>query len=277
MTLSVRNNIFRGGIIFAIISLGLIGAGGYFAYPGYPASAASAAMRPGGIIQAIMEKFAEPSPYVPFWTMLGAAVYSLVSIALIYYFFEKTQSPEILFFGFFVISLSFEFARVSIPLKEIFSFPSMYLTAASRVLLFGRYFGLFSLFAASVYAAGLDIQKQQNIFFILILAALIIALNVPVDSLIWDSSLKMLNGYSSMFTMVETGILLVTMLTFFISAYTRGSRAYVFVGIGAFLAYSGRNMLLNSDTWVTPIPGLLILSAGTWFSCARLHKEYLWL
>ena len=266
-----------GGIILATLALILIATGGYFAFPAYPASAASAALRSQGIIQKLLEGFVEPSAYVPFWTALGAAAYSLVSIIFIYFFFEKTQAPEIFFFGFFAISLSFEFVRILVPLKEIFPFSAMYLVSSSRVLLFGRYFGLFSLFAASVYAAGLDVQKQQYVFLVVVLAALVISLNVPIDSLVWDSSFKMLNGYHSMFVMVETGILIVTILTFLISAYTRSSRSYVFIGIGSFLAFAGRNLLLSSDTWITPVPGLLILAAGTWFVCTELHKEYLWL
>lgn len=277
MILSVRNYFFRGGIAFVALAVVLIAAGGYFAFPAYPASVTSAALRPWGIAQKFIESFAKPSAYVPFWTMVSAVGYSFISIILIYYFFEKTQSPEIFFFGFFVISLSFEFVRIVIPLKGIFPFLSMYLISASRVLLFGRYFGLFSLFAASVYAAGLDVQRQHNIFFILVLAALVISLNVPIDSLVWDSSLKIKNGYRVMFAMIDAGILLVTMLTFFISSYTRGSKTYMYIGFGSFLVFAGRNILLNSDTWITPFPGLLILAAGTWLIASRLHREYLWL
>jgi len=277
MTLSLRNNFFRGGIILAALSLSIIITGGYFAFHACPQAAASAAIRSRGIIQNFIEGITNPSAYVPYWTILGAAVYSLISIILIYYFFEKTQSPEILFFGFFVISMSFEFTRIMVPLKEVYQFPAMYLITASRVLLFGRNFGLFSLFAASVYAAGLDEQKQQTIFLLLVLAALIIALNVPIDSLVWDSTFMLWNGYSSMFVLVDAGIMAVTVITFFISAYTRGSKSYIFVALGAALTFAGRNIVLNSDTWVTLLPGFLVLIAGTWFVCARLHREYLWL
>jgi len=277
MTLSARNNFFKGGIAFAALSVCIVAVGGYFAFSVYPAAGASAALRPWGAAQKLVENFVKPSAYVPFFTMLGAVIYSLVSIVLIHYFFEKTQSPEILFFGLFVISLSFEFSRVMIPLKGIFSFPAMYVITSARILLFGRYFGLFALFAASVYAAGLDTQRQQNVFFMLVLAALVIAVNVPIDSLVWDSSFKMQNGYRSMFAAVQAGILIISMVTFFIAAYTRGSRTYIFIGLGCFLVFAGRNLLLNSDTWITPLPGLLILAAGTWLIASRLHKEYLWL
>jgi hypothetical protein len=234
-------------------------------------------MRPGGVVLSIVENLAGASAYVPFWTMLATIAYSLTSIILIYYFFEKTQSPEILFIGFFVISLAFELARLAIPLRVAFPFSAMYLTAATRILLFGRYFGLLSLFAASLYSAGLDAQKQENVFFMLVMPALIIALNVPVDSLAWDSTFKLLSGHRSMFVMTEIGIFAMTVLTFLVTAYTRGSKSYIFIGVGVFLLFAGRNTLLHSDTWLSPAPGLALLAVGTWLVCSRLHKEYLWL
>ena len=277
MTLSVRNNFFRGGIIVAILSLSLIVAGGYSAYPAFPETTALAAQRSGGLVQKIIENLSEPSPDVPFWTMVIAVAYSLISITVIFYFFEKTQSPEILFIGFFVISLTFEFVRIMIPLKTVFPFPAVFIVGAARVLLFGRYFGLFSLFAAGVYASGLDAQKQEPFLLLLILAAMIIAVNVPIDSLSWDSAFVLLSAYRPMFFVIETGIIVITILSFLVSAYTRGSKSYTLIGIGVFLIFAGRGILLGSDTWITPIPGLTILIAGTWFACSRLHLEYLWL
>jgi len=277
MTLSTRNIIFRVGIFIATLSLILVASGGYFAYPAFPGLAASAALRPGGIIQKLVSGFAEPSSYVPLWTMLGAAAYSFISIILIYHFFEKTQSPEILFIGFFVISLTFEFTRLIIPLKAVFPLPPFLSIAASRVLFFGRYFGLFSLFASGVNAAGLDAQKQKSFLLMLILAAMVIAINVPMDTFVWDSTFMVWTGYKFMFSVVEAVVLVITVASFLVSAFTRGSRSYVFIGIGVFLAFAGRSILVNSDTLITVLPGLIILSAGTWCICARLHLVYLWL
>jgi len=277
MTLSTRNIIFRGGIFIAALSLILVAVGGYFTYRAFPDLVASTALRPSGIVQKLVSGFAKPSSYIPLWTMLGAVAYSFISIILIYHFFEKTQSPEILFIGFFVISLTFEFARLIIPLKAVFPLPPFFLIAAARVLFFGRYFGLFSLFASGVYAAGLDAQKQQSFLLMLILAAMIIAINVPMDTFVWDSTFMVWSGYKFMFSVVDATVLALTIASFLISAFTRGSKSYVFIGIGVLLAFAGRSILINSDTLITVVPGLIILSAGTWCICARLHLVYLWL
>ncbi|MDR0690440.1 MAG: hypothetical protein LBG08_09310 [Spirochaetaceae bacterium] len=277
MTLSRRNYIFKGEILLALISLTLISAVSFIILPVYPELTATAVQRSGGILQVIIVHFLEPVPYMPFIAMAGSVVYALITLILIYYFFEKTPAPEILFFAFFVLSFAFEGIRIMVPLKTVYELPGVYLIMASRVLLFGRYFGVFSFFAASVYAAGLDVQKQGYVVFIIIIATLMITLSVPIDGLAWDSSLTTIIGYQGMLKLAEVMISLIAMISFFISAYSRGTREYIFIGIGSFLVFFGRDILLNADTWVTPLPGLLSLGVGTWFVCTQLHRVYLWL
>jgi hypothetical protein len=277
MTLINRNYIFKAGIFVSIAAVAGIAVLSIGVIPQYSLLMPLAARRTAGIIQNLIGHFLLPSPYVPFVTMASSVCFSLIAIILIYNFFEKTQAPEILFFAFFVLSFSFEAARIMIPLGQLHEFPIVYRIIASRILLFGRYFGLFALFAASVYAAGMGMQKQGSIILILAIAALVIALGIPIDGLSWDSSLSLMYGYASMFKMVDTGIILITMASFLVSAYTRGSREYVLIGAGSVLVSLGRSLLLGADTWITPLPALLLLGVGTWFICNQLHKVYLWL
>jgi hypothetical protein len=277
MTLSDRNTFFKAGIIFASVCMLFIIITAFIVLPAYPARAMETARRSAGFIQSFIGHLFEPSPLAPFVSIAGAGLYSLITLVLIYYFFEKTQCPEILFFVFFVLSFAFEAVRILIPLKAVYIISPPYLLMAFRILLFARYFGIFSLFTASVYAAGLEVQKQRTIILILTVATMVIAMGVPIDTLSWDSSLSMISGYTSMFRMVESGVLFITMISFFIAAYSRGSGEYILIGVGSFLVFLGRNILLSADTWVSPFPALLLLAAGTWFICIQLHKVYLWL
>jgi hypothetical protein len=128
-----------------------------------------------------------------------------------------------------------------------------------------------------VYAAGLEVQKQRNTILIISIAALVISLGIPIDTDTWDANFNMINGYTSMFRLLEAGIFIITVVSFFIGARSRGSGDYIFISAGVVLAFIGRNILLNADTWAGPLPGILLLSAGTWLACTRLHKVYLWL
>jgi hypothetical protein len=276
MTLSARNNYFRMGIALSFLSLVVTIALSFATFPVYPQLGAEA-IRTTGMFQSLISRFFEPQAYASLATMISSVLYAFIAMILIYYFFEKTQSPEILFFALFVSAFAFEGLRVLAPLRAVYDLPAFYLVLSSRILLFARFFGIFALFAASVYAAGLGEQKQGIIVFIIAIAALVVALGSPIDGLAWDSSLMMLRGYPSMLKMVEVGIMLITMISFFISAYSRGSREYIFIGIGSFLVFAGRAMLFSTDTWITPLPALLLLAGGTWISCVQLHRVYLWL
>jgi hypothetical protein len=105
----------------------------------------------------------------------------------------------------------------------------------------------------------------------------VIAVETPVDSLAWDSSLCMIRAYPASFKLLEASLVIGILLSFFIAAYTRSSREYFFTGIGTALVLVGRNLLYSADTWLTPLPALIALVIGTWLICTRLHQVYLWL
>jgi len=233
--------------------------------------------RPGGVFQGMIRIFFDAQLLAAHWGILALALYSFLSIVFTYHFYEKTQSPEIFFVVFFITSCSFEALRLMLPMGWVYAIPSVYTLMASRVVLFARYFGIFSLFAASILATGYTVQRQRNILLLIILTALIIALMVPIDTQTWDSSLAMVHGYIPMFRLIEAGVFLFTVLSFFVATWSRGSRKFIFVGTGTILALLGRAILLHSDTWASVGIGLAVLVVGTWLICTYLHKIYLWL
>jgi hypothetical protein len=89
--------------------------------------------------------------------------------------------------------------------------------------------------------------------------------------------MNMVSGYTSMFRLIENGAFLITTISFFIAAWLRSERDFIFIGAGTALAFVGRNVLLNAVTWIGLPMGLLFLVIGTWLICTRLHKIYLWL
>jgi hypothetical protein len=277
MTLANRNLVFKAGIVLSLACLAICIAGSIKAFSAYPLMESGLSLRSGGILKFLTAKFFDAKLTAVHFCILALVLYSFFSILFIYYFFEKTQSTEMLFVGFFVVSFSFEALRLILPLTQIYDIPSFYALAASRTILFGRYFGIFSLFVASVYAAGYETQRQRYVITIITVTTLIIALGVPIDTQTWDSSLNMVNGYVSMFMIIEVGTFLITTVSFLIAAWTRGSREFAFIGAGSALAFLGRDVLLTADTWAGLPAGLFFLAVGTWLICTKLHKFYLWL
>jgi len=276
MTLSERNAFFKVGIAFSAVLTLLILAASFLIIPIYPEMDENMP-RPLKTFQAITGYLIK-SDYYAVHSSLGISVlFSLVGIILIRFFFERTSAPEILYIAIFTISFAFEALRLILPLQLIFNFPLLYVLLAFRILLFARFFCIFSLFAASICAAGLEVQKTRNVIFVLVIASLAITMGVPIDVLNWDTSLNMVNGYSSMFRMIELIAFLTTMASFLIAAKNRGSKEYNHVAIGIMAALAGRNILLGTDNWIGPILGIILLAFGTCFLCSKLHKIHLWL
>lgn len=267
----------RGGILLSLICLFAILFLIWRLLPLYPRLSEEAVRRAPGLIPGLAARFFPPAALAPPLTLSAAVLYALIVSTLIYFSFEKTQSPEIIFFVLFVLSFVFEILRLMVPLRALYDFPMVLLVIGARILIFGRFFGVLSLFASSVYAAGLNFQKQGTIIFGIVIITLIISLGVPVDGASWDTSFTMISGYSSVFRLAEIGILSMAVLSFLVGAYTRDAGEYLYITLGALLVSLGRSFLLSADSWAAPLPGMIMLILGTWFITQRLHQVYLWL
>ena len=275
MTLSERNGFFKTAIIFCAISTLFVIASSFLVVPIY-STIEENTRRPQGILQIPLNLFFTTEYLAVHISIFVVVLFSFIGIFLIHSFFEQTPAPEILYLAFFTISFSFESIRLIIPLYYIFTFPSLYFLIAGRILLFIRYFGIFSLFAASVYAAGLEVQRTRTVVTLTIVSALAITIGAPIDTQIWDTSLNLIYGFRALFRLTESITIIITIVSFLIAVNIRGSKEYANIGIGLAAALLGRYLLLNTDNWAA-LSGILFLSIGVWLACSRLHKIYLWL
>ena len=277
MTLVQRNLYFKAGIFLSSCSLLLLLALAGKLLPVLPEYCEAALERPEGFFLRLTGHFFASVPQVPFVCLFAAVLYSLfVSIAVLTYF-EKTQGPEIMFFGLFTLSFGFEILRIIVPLKGIIEFSPILVIAGTRLLIFARLFGTLSLFISSVYAVGLDIQKQGSVVFAITIGILVISFKLPVNGFSWDTSFTMLFAYGTMLRFAELILVIITSISFLIAAYNRGISDYRFIALGALLVFLGRSLLFKADTWLTPVPAIIMLVFGAWIITARLHQIYLWL
>jgi len=276
MTLSDRNSFFKAGIFFCAVIILLIVTASFWTVPIYPRIEENSS-RPDGFFRIITGWILGGNFYAVHTELSLAAVFSFVVMIIILFHFERTPAPEILYIAIFTISLSFEAFKLFLPLYLVFNFPSFYLRITARVLLFARFFGIFSLFTAGLCAAGLNIQKYRNAIFIMIIAVLAITLGIPIDVHTWDTSFNFINGYTVTFRMVEILVFITTVASFLIAAKARDSKEYVYVAVGAIFALSGRSILLGTDNWIGVSFGITLLIIGIWLLCTKVHKIHLWL
>lgn len=277
MTLAQRNLYFKGGIALAFLCLVLLGVTAIKILPLFPQLCGEAQYRSSGIFWNPAADILPVVPQASFAALALALVYSLCALSFVFFLFEKTHAPEILFVGLFALSFVFEILRILVPLQRLYSFSFGLLFTGSRLLFFGRLFGVLALFVASIFAVGIDIQKQGQVVIAMLFIVLLVVLRIPISGQSWDTSLAMISGYSYMFHLTETVLMGITILSFLVAAYIKEIKEYFFIALGVLLISLGRELLIPADTWVTSALGLLLLIAGTWFVTQRLHSIYLWL
>ena len=246
-------------------------------FGGAQAASAAASSRSTGLVQTILGFLSTKSAYAPLVSITFALFFASASVVLLYYSFEKTQAPEVLFFALFSLSFVAESFRLAVPLAVAREWPPAFVVGAARALVFGRFFGLLSLFASSVYASGVDFQKHGRVILISAAASLAIATGVPVDGLAWDSALSPMPGYASMLDLVELALSLIACLSFLVAAKSRGAQEYAVAAAGCFLVCLGRDGLIRGDNWLALPVSATALVAGTWLLAVKVHRYYLWL
>jgi hypothetical protein len=217
-----------------------------------------------------------PEPYAAFAGTVIAVLFAFVSQVLLFYFFEKTQAMEIRLLGVFLFSFTFEILRIVTPLKTVLRLPGYIPEITSKLIVFGRFYGMFALFAAGLYVSGLKIRREETIIFPAVIAALLFALRIPVDSFGYDTSFYPATGFSYTFGIVNVVIVMLSALCFISGAYTRGSREYYFIALGIMAAAIGRRLLLTADTWIVLVSGSAFLFLGLWYTGAQFRRMYLW-
>lgn len=114
----------------------------------------------------------------PIALALCAAAASLLS----FFWFEKTQSGEIVFFALFLLSCMAESARLLVPLFGLWRSASALAARSAQVVLFGRFLAPLSLvFAASLGGSESRGGVDRNALFALAVS-LAAALVIPVNT-----------------------------------------------------------------------------------------------
>ncbi|MCA1949001.1 MAG: hypothetical protein LDL24_00370 [Treponema sp.] len=277
MTLSGRNRLIILGIVWSSLTVVFLGYFSIKTFSIYPQIEMQAINRTFGFAHTFFAPFFAPYPFAPLLSIWLSILYSLAGIITVYVLFEKTQAPEILFFANFVLSLSLEISRMANPLINYYGTSLTYSVFAGKLLLFSRLFGLFSLFLASVYAAGMEMQRYGLLLLFNGAVCFALASGVPIDSMSWDTAMTPQFGFSDMFFLIEATIVIITILSFFIAIKNKSSKDYMYVSIGIVLVLLGRDLLLHADTILEIALAVPMLALGTWMYCSNLHQYYLWL
>ncbi|MDR1147557.1 MAG: hypothetical protein LBK66_02885 [Spirochaetaceae bacterium] len=275
MTISKHIVLLKAGIVISFLSLAAFAVSVRYIFPFYP-SLMNYGQAPRDILTFIAGLLPAPVPYAAFISTGISVLFAFAAQVLLFYYFEKTQLIEIRFLGIFLFSFTFEVLRILFPLKEALQLSGYVPVITARLLIFGRLYGLFALFAAGLYACGFKLQREEKLFFPIAIIALMFAFRLPLDMFHYYTNIFPVIGFLRMFRIMDASIILLSVYCFISGAYTRSNSEYYFIALGLLAVTLGRSLLFAADTWLLLFPGLVLLVFGAWFTGKQLRRMYLW-
>jgi hypothetical protein len=267
MTITVRNNTIRVGLgLSLLLFIGFFGAL-LDTYLSHPSGI--------GLLEAVRGR-SDHFQLLSLIDLLFLLIFSFGGGLLLQTFFRKTVSSEMFFFIFFVISVSFEGARVAQLVIAAQTAPAYFEILVTRAVYFSRFFGVFCLFTAGLYATGIDYQRFEIVLGISLLLAFTLAFSIPVSS---ETPLTtMLNriGSRSQLLVVFFAIEVFSVLNFLLASFLKRNRDYIWMALGLLLVIVGKDLLFFVVSPVPDAAAALLLIGGTFLFGHRTHIVYLW-
>jgi hypothetical protein len=276
MTLGVRNTILRLGLI---VSIGLLGAYGYWAYRILSGEMQLSALSVAAEQSWLLLRW-ETQPNQLLWAIGGLGFLGLfvpTTVSVLTRFFRKVAAPEMFFFVVFVLALSFDLFKLVHPLRHAVEFARVYSVSATRVVLFGHILGVFALFASSLYVAGVTYQKTGTALGFAALIAFALVYSIPVDSLTLLPNFVYQAGEERSLQIVVLVLQGLSVLNCAYGAFLSQDRGYLVLCLGLLLVIVGRQLLYYLASPTSIALGALLLLGGTALFVGKSRNMYLWL
>lgn len=210
-------------------------------------------------------------------------IISIISLLLIIFIsgwflrnlFKKTASPELFFYIIFLFSFSFESFRLINIFINYYEIPVHFGMLNSRLIYFGRLFGLVSLLCSSLYALDIKYQKFGTLLGGAAFLSLIVAYTLPLDSSVFLTNFLYRPGDEQGLFLLNISFMVFIVMNFIIAAIKK-ERRYFLIMLAVILVLAGRELLFFAIHPGSIIPGLLLVVFGTGFFSRQIDKIYFW-
>jgi hypothetical protein len=202
--------------------------------------------------------------------------FSAVGAFSIIRYFRKTTAPEMLFFAMFVLSLGLEVWKLGHIVFVFESLPAHLAVNITRIVHFGRLFGMLCLFVSTLYLTGIDYQQTGVALNMAALITLTIVYVMPVDHLVLHPNLVHKIGDESMMQMVMLVLQLLSIANVTYAVAYQKRDEYALLLFAVVVAIIGRELIFYLPSLWATLAGLVLLCVASGVFGTRLHNIYLW-
>ncbi len=187
---------------------------------------------------------------------------------------KRNPSAELSFFYLFLFTFSLQLFRL-----PYLSDPAGFLAAGSgyitRIIYFTRILGISSLFAASLFSSGLQIQKFGMVFLLSLLTSFTLASILPLNISAVSGALLHRIAREEYLALLCITMEILTILTYIATAQNQGRVEYYRLAFLNLLIIAGYEFLFFLYIPLI-IPGFICLVTGTVIYVRTSRKLFLW-
>ena len=254
MTISTRNNLLLGILILCgiIVLLTVLGAA------------------------ALWEEAREAE-------MLGISVVSLFTAGfslgggmLFRMYFRRSISVEVFFFTLFVLALFFEAFRLGVLYIVIREEPFFLGVLFTRIILFGRFFRLFSLFTAGLFAVSTKGWKPWLFLGVIALVSFTLVAGIPINPTRLLPQMMYEVGNSTYMLVITLFFSFFTILNLVLAAVLKSTREYYYIAASLAVVLAGHILIMYFISPLLLSIGGFLIAGGSFFFGKLIHDLYLW-
>jgi hypothetical protein len=254
MTISTRNNLLLGILVLCgiIMVSALLGAAVLWE------EARDAAM-----------------PAIPVVSLFTAG-FALGGGFLFRIFFRRSISVEVFFFTLFVLAFFFETFRLGVLYIVIREEPFYLGVLFTRIIHFGRFFRLFSLFTAGLFAVSTKGWKPWLFLGVIALVSFTLVAGIPINPTRILPQMMYEVGNRTYMLVIALFFSFFTILNLVLAAVLKSTREYYYIAASVALVLVGNILIMYFISPLLLSLGGFLLVGGSFFFGKLIHGLYLW-
>lgn len=209
--------------------------------------------------------------------VLYLGFFSFAASLLFRIIFSKTLAPEMFFFTIFILTFSFEVPRILFLLFEYSNSPFNFSVIITRIVHFGRFLRVFSIFVAGLFACSISNPKTGVYLGIGILLSIAFAIGIPIDATQKTDALLYVMGLRSYTRILFSLGELLSIVNIVLAGILKNTREYYCMAVFLIVTIIGSNLLIIfPQRLLFLVIGIPIFTVGTILFGKQSHDLYLW-
>lgn len=213
------------------------------------------------------------SPEAVIISIFMELLYICITMNALSHNFEKTQSPDIFYFCFYLYSFIFDSVRVLIPVFNIAGILSKPLFAIGNIIIISKILGPIGLLLTNLLNSEKNRQNLDRNSAIIIVTSLFFAALIPLNTTTILPNFTVSYAYSKLIYITTIIIIILNAVTMFIYNNEQGYKQITTIGF-TIMSFGYIN-IQNCTSFISLFFSVALLSSGTILYLKPLHKQYL--